>query len=197
MKLAERYRGSAPETARSLTVPLTASSPIDPPGKNRGCTTNESVLIANRAEFTPGPPTSSTAASPRFSRAGLRKAGRNRCSTNSLPSLPPPPWPITMVGYPTSGSGQDQLEKSGTDLDGSFTPALAFSAIQHPRQPRSGTRQLFSRNKPPIVVISGAGALAGNHRRTKRMPRRAFFSECRTLRRLDDPAQNISRKTES
>ena len=46
MKLALRNFGSAPETARSLTVPLTASSPIDPPGKNSGCTTKESVLIA-------------------------------------------------------------------------------------------------------------------------------------------------------
>ena len=45
MKLALRNFGSAPETARSLTVPFTASSPIDPPGKNSGCTTNESVLM--------------------------------------------------------------------------------------------------------------------------------------------------------
>ena len=29
----ERYRGTAPETTRSLTVPLTASLPISPPGK--------------------------------------------------------------------------------------------------------------------------------------------------------------------
>ena len=43
MKLALRNFGSAPETARSLTVPLTASSPIDPPGKKSGWTTNESV----------------------------------------------------------------------------------------------------------------------------------------------------------
>ena len=49
MKLALRNFGSAPETARSLTVPFTASSPIDPPGKNSGCTTNESVLSARRA----------------------------------------------------------------------------------------------------------------------------------------------------
>ena len=31
--------GSAPATARSLTVPLTASSPMSPPGKNSGLTT--------------------------------------------------------------------------------------------------------------------------------------------------------------
>ena len=31
--------GLAPATARSFTVPLTASSPIDPPGKRIGRTT--------------------------------------------------------------------------------------------------------------------------------------------------------------
>ncbi len=46
MKLALSILGSAPDTARSLTVPLTASAPIDPPGKNSGRTTKESVLMA-------------------------------------------------------------------------------------------------------------------------------------------------------
>ena len=39
--------------ARSLTVPLTASSPMFPPGKNNGVTTNESVVNAMRAETHP------------------------------------------------------------------------------------------------------------------------------------------------
>ena len=39
--------GSAPATARSLTVPLTASSPMSPPGKKSGLTTNESVVNAS------------------------------------------------------------------------------------------------------------------------------------------------------
>ena len=93
MKLALKNLGNAPETARSFTVPFTASSPIDPPGKNSGCTTNESVLIASRPAGK-----SSTAASPRFSSARFLNAGRNKCSTSSLPSFPPPPCPITMVG---------------------------------------------------------------------------------------------------
>ena len=33
----------APDIATSLTVPFTASSPISPPGKKIGSTTNESV----------------------------------------------------------------------------------------------------------------------------------------------------------
>ena len=38
--------GRAPATARSLTVPLTASSPIEPPGKRIGLTTKLSVVSA-------------------------------------------------------------------------------------------------------------------------------------------------------
>ncbi len=34
-----RYNGLAPLTAKSLTVPLMANSPISPPGKNKGSTT--------------------------------------------------------------------------------------------------------------------------------------------------------------
>lgn len=36
---AEIHWGTAPDTARSLTVPCTARWPIDPPGNRRGCTT--------------------------------------------------------------------------------------------------------------------------------------------------------------
>ena len=51
MKLADRCRGRAPPTARSLTVPLTARSPIEPPGKNSGDTTKASVVNASRVPF--------------------------------------------------------------------------------------------------------------------------------------------------
>ena len=39
MKPHDRYSGRAPDMARSLTVPLTARSPMSPPGKNSGDTT--------------------------------------------------------------------------------------------------------------------------------------------------------------
>jgi hypothetical protein len=39
MNAVDRYSGSAPDIARSFTVPLTARSPIEPPGKNSGRTT--------------------------------------------------------------------------------------------------------------------------------------------------------------
>ena len=47
-KPAESATGCAPATARSLTVPLTASSPMSPPGKKIGLTTYESVVKASR-----------------------------------------------------------------------------------------------------------------------------------------------------
>ena len=43
----DRYLGIAPETARSFTVPHTESFPMSPPGKNKGLTTNESVVYAS------------------------------------------------------------------------------------------------------------------------------------------------------
>ena len=64
--------GRAPETARSLTVPLTASSPMSPPGKKSGLTTYESVVNASRAS------PSSTARRRRAGRAAGCRAPRGR-----------------------------------------------------------------------------------------------------------------------
>jgi len=41
----------APDTAKSFTVPLMASSPIEPPGNRRGFTTKLSVVTAMRVPF--------------------------------------------------------------------------------------------------------------------------------------------------
>ena len=67
--------GRAPDTARSLTVPFTARSPIEPPGKVIGLTTKESVVIASST-----PSASSAPASPICSSAPDPKAGTNRPS---------------------------------------------------------------------------------------------------------------------
>ena len=48
MNAADRNSGRAPPTARSLTVPCTASRPMSPPGKKSGRTTKESVVKAMR-----------------------------------------------------------------------------------------------------------------------------------------------------
>ena len=72
MNAVERYSGVAPDIARSLTVPLTARSPIEPPGKNIGLTTNESVENASRA------PPSPARQHRRVAELGVRRAAERR-----------------------------------------------------------------------------------------------------------------------
>src|SRR4051794_12382212 len=76
--------GRAPATARSLTVPLTASSPMEPPGKRSGLTTNESVVSA----------TSSIIAASASS--VMPNAGASSPSISDPVALPPAPWAIVM-----------------------------------------------------------------------------------------------------
>ena len=80
--------GRAPITARSFTVPFTARSPTDPPGNRRGCTTNESVVMASA--FTAGQ-TEATAASVCAASGPLPNAGRNTDSSSAADDLPPAP----------------------------------------------------------------------------------------------------------
>ena len=65
--------GRAPDTARSLTVPFTASSPIEPPGKRIGLTTKLSVVMASCA-----PSTSTAPASPIAAPVAEPKAGHEQ-----------------------------------------------------------------------------------------------------------------------
>ena len=83
--------GSAPAIARSLTVPFTASSPIEPPGKRSGLTTKLSVLIAR-----PRPSMRTTPESPSSARAPSSepRAGSSRPSISVWVALPPAPWAI-------------------------------------------------------------------------------------------------------
>jgi hypothetical protein len=83
--------GRAPAIARSLTVPLTASSPIEPPGKRSGLTTKASVVSARST-----PPTLTAPASAIASSVGEAKAGANRPSISEVLALPPAPWDIVM-----------------------------------------------------------------------------------------------------
>ena len=87
MKASDRATGVAPIMARSLTVPLTASSPMSPPGNASGLTTNKSVVKARR-----WPATSTTAASlsgPPTPEPPSAGAIRSRISTAD--SWPPEP----------------------------------------------------------------------------------------------------------
>ena len=68
MSVAIKATGRAADTARSFSVPFTASSPIEPPGKRSGFTTNPSALVAIRV-----PPIESAAASENACSTGLAK----------------------------------------------------------------------------------------------------------------------------
>ena len=78
--------GRAPAIARSLTVPLTARSPIEPPGKRSGLTTNESVVSARRRR----------ARARRRPARSMPNAGTSRPSISVWVALPPAPWAIVM-----------------------------------------------------------------------------------------------------
>ena len=89
MKAAEMPSGVAPPTARSLIVPLIASSPMSPPGKKSGLTTNESVVTAMPTLSTPG--SASTAWSPSWSSTGLLRMSPNSAVVSVWLAFPPAP----------------------------------------------------------------------------------------------------------
>ena len=72
-------------------MPLTASSPIEPPGKRIGLTTKLSVVIASCAPSIDTAPASPSAAS-----AGEPKAGTSRPSISVCVALPPAPCAIVI-----------------------------------------------------------------------------------------------------
>ena len=85
--------GRAPAIARSLTVPLTASSPIEPPGKRSGLTTKLSEVIASRVPLTVTAPASASRGSEGVpaGRSGAN-AGTSSPSISVCVALPPAPW---------------------------------------------------------------------------------------------------------
>ena len=139
-----------------------------PPGKTSGLTTNESVENASRT-----PPTSTTAESPIPASAADPNAGRNRCSMSSADIAPPPPWPITMFGESRSGAGHTHSSMSMV-----ARASAASQALRH--------------LEPPIQVVRRARALGRNHRRAKRIARRAQGAERRALVRLDQALQHLT-----
>src|SRR5690349_14526312 len=163
MNAVDRNIGVAPDIARSLTVPLTARSPIEPPGKNGGLTTNESV---ENASLVP-PPTSSTAESPRSRPAASPYAGRNKCSMSSADMAPPPPWPITTNGVSRRGTGQVHESKSNVVTSHHFESA--------------------------VRVVGGARTFGRHHRGAERVARRALLAERRAFVRLDQALQHLAR----
>ncbi len=148
--------GRAPATARSLTVPLTASSPIDPPGKVIGLTTKLSVVSA-----TSTPPIETVPASASAARAGEAKAGTKRPSISVCVALPPAPWAIVMC----SSLKRGRLER-------------AVSMI--PRTRSSASR---SRGPPPLTTDLPARARSARSCSRPRTRPRARPCTCRSRAR--------------
>ena len=72
-------------------MPLTASSPIEPPGKRMGLTTKLSVVIASCVASTSTAPASASSSS-----ASEPKAGTSTPSMSDAVALPPAPCAIVM-----------------------------------------------------------------------------------------------------
>src|SRR5450830_944080 len=169
MKPALRYSGRAPHMARSFTVPLTASVPMSPPGKNSGRTTYESVVNASRL-----PPTSTRAPSCRAPRAGFANAGTNSRSISWCVSCPPPPCASMTCGYRLIGIGQLGPHSKAF---GSSAMSVALPCLCHRRQ-------------PPVAEVRGTRPFRRHHRCAQRLLRRAPCAKRAALVRPFQPLQD-------
>ena len=138
--------GRAPPTARSLTVPLTASSPIEPPGKRIGLTTKLSVVTARGRR---------RARRRRASSVDRRSAGASRPSTSACVALPPAPCAI-VICVVTEAQGLradalDHLERVAASSTALTRPPArgrsARSCSRRRRRPR--TRPCTCRSAAP------------------------------------------------
>ncbi len=103
IKPALRPSGWAPVMQISFTVPLIARSPMLPPGKKIGSTTNESVVKANRPSGT-----CRIAWSSRRLRISLPSKGKKSSLIRSAESLPPLPCASWIVSCSIIGMGQEE-----------------------------------------------------------------------------------------
>ncbi len=166
-KLTTIASGLAPETARSFTVPLMASSPIEPPGKLNGFTTKLSVVIARRT-----PPMLRDAAS--FN-SGWAEPIQQRSEQA---------FDQATAGNASGAVGHFDLRLAKLDLR--YRAVVRRQASRRPRQRGGRCLPMF------VTVISCARSLRGNHQRPHRMFRRAFFAEQLALRRLQNAFQHFA-----
>ncbi len=131
--------GRAPAIARSLTVPLTASSPIEPPGKRIGLTTKLSVVIASPS-ITPASPSSRSASPP--------KAGTKSPFTRVCVALPPAPCAI-VIWVSRNRAGRERTRSISARASDS---RVSLGVIRPPARGRSGrscsTRRTRPRTRP-------------------------------------------------
>src|SRR4051794_18744313 len=132
--------GRAPPIARSLTVPFTASSPIEPPGNRSGLTTNESVVSAM-------PSTTAASASSSIPKAGARSPSISVCV-----ALPPAPWAIVMRSSLKRGRfarAVSMIPRIRSSRDGALTREPSVVVV-------GGARPLGGDHARPDRVLGGA-----------------------------------------
>ena len=163
MKLTTIASARAPETARSFTVPFTASSPMDPPGKRSGLTTKLSVVMATRAS-----PTVKCVASPSGSFDPPIRIGAINPSTSRRLALPPAPCAISICG------SRKRI----------LTGAVVMLNRRKLREHRRFA--MF------VLIIRRAGAFVRHHQRAHRTLRSTFLAEQLALRRLQHAFENLA-----
>ena len=110
-------------------MPLTARSPIEPPGKRSGDTTNESVVIARSSPTAPASAIAAPASEP--------KAGTNRPSISVWVALPPAPWAIVIAASLNFGrlraDGLDDVEDLALALGDGVAHTTSRSRAKRPK----------------------------------------------------------------
>src|SRR5579859_3649317 len=126
---------------------------MSPPGKNKGFTTNESVVNARRA-----PAIGITAWSSSLCSVEFVNAGRKSCCSSSALNLPPLPWPSKILSPAGSGTGHEIPFD-----DANFSVMKSHHSVT------------------AISKVSRTGAFGRNHGRSQRLLRCAAFSKSRAF----------------
>ena len=175
-KAADSHCGRPAIMATSLTVPLTARSPMEPPGKLVGLTTKESVLKARRS------PEGSASAAPSGRTVGTSSlnASRNTASTSAAEALPPAPWARVTTSSLNRGRRRRNASMRSSTADSRRSTAGSLTASPRGRAALASRDRAPSRLAPPGCGARSPTAPPGSGRhvgwwrtdRRRRRPRR-------------------------
>ena len=174
----------APLMARSLTVPFTARSPMLPPGKNSGRTTNESVEKAIRP--------SADIEHRRVAEAGERRVAVAR-QEHVVDQLGRHRAAAAVAHH--DGRAVAQRQRAGPALEaGQVRRRRAELDLLNQRSspPACRCRASGQHRQPPVEVVRRTRALARDHRGAERVARRAQRPEGLALVRLDQALEHLA-----
>ena len=170
----------APDTARSLTVPLTASSPIEPPG-NRDRGRPRSVGGEARAARR-RPAEQRRVAERRPARLDAGAARRTAVDQRAG-------WPCRRRRAPSrSRSSRNRGPARGGTPRCARRPRPRATSCAHHDDRRGGRCLAYWL----VVVVGGAGALGRHHQRADRRLRRARRAEHLALPRLEHALEHLA-----